>query len=672
MIILSIFISFLIGIKAVEVPILLPFLLFILFKYKKDRKIIFIILIFFILGFLLYFLSRNLYHFGGNTQYFLIIKSRQNYVVAINLSGKYIINQQNNIYEIGDVIKVQGLIKTLENNAIESEFSFTNYLSSLGVYREFKVFKADTIISSFIKVKAFKTNLLSKYQGLSHDLVKAFIFNEREYASDFTITLKSLDLIFLFSTSGMHLNFLVKFSKKIVSLFSANEEVVETIGILIIIPLFIFNLDKFLFYRLFLLFILRKVNKKHLDNYFSNLEVVLFSAFILLFLNINLINQPSFYLSYLISLSIILGRSILYSENKIFEKLKIYGFIMLLLLPYRVNSSFQLSLFSYLLQPLLLPVLSVMFIVSYLSVLTFGGGVGIINNFGNFLYSIFKISDKYTITIPIGKISDFAVVIYFLLLVILVLSLQIKLKPVRNIIISSLLLFYMYQSLPIYESLIQSVTFINVGQGDATLIRKNNSTILIDTGGNIKKDIANDTLIPYFRKNKIFQLDAVIITHNDFDHNGALYPLIDNFKVKRVINTDVFPLTISGLTFYSHNNVANYSEENERSLVLSTNFIDYDWLFMGDASINNEKEIIKNYPNLQVDIVKLGHHGSNTSSSYEFLRHLDPDIAIISAGKNNSYGHPHPSVIKILTEMGIKIRRTDIEGTITISKLRIK
>ena len=88
---------------------------------------------------------------------------------------------------------------------------------------------------------------------------------------------------------------------------------------------------------------------------------------------------------------------------------------------------------------------------------------------------------------------------------------------------------------------------------------------------------------------------------------------------------------------------------------------------MGDAPIMVERNIIKEYPELDCDILKVGHHGSNTSTCKEFVQLVSPDTAIISAGVNNKYGHPHKSVLKILNDANVKIRRTDLEGTITYS-----
>ena len=212
--------------------------------------------------------------------------------------------------------------------------------------------------------------------------------------------------------------------------------------------------------------------------------------------------------------------------------------------------------------------------------------------------------------------------------------------------------------------MISSVSFINVGQGDACLIQKGTTAILIDTGGSIYKDIANECLIPYFKKNQIYDIDLVITTHNDFDHNGALPELVNNFKVDEVVtNKSSFPLSVNGIVINNLNNKI-HDNDNDNTLVLDFKMWDKRFLIMGDASIKVEKEILSYYKNIDCDYLKVGHHGSNTSTSDAFIKKVTPKEAIISVGQNY-YGHPHKSVLDILERNNVKIRRTDLEGTIT-------
>ena len=108
----------------------------------------------------------------------------------------------------------------------------------------------------------------------------------------------------------------------------------------------------------------------------------------------------------------------------------------------------------------------------------------------------------------------------------------------------------------------------------------------------------------------------------------------------------------------------NNDEENEKSLVLYFSVLNIKFLFMGDASSRIEEKIIKKYPNLKCDILKVGHHGSKTSSSDEFIKKVNPKIGVISCGINNKYHHPHANTLRNLKNNKVIIKRTDKEGTI--------
>ena len=186
---------------------------------------------------------------------------------------------------------------------------------------------------------------------------------------------------------------------------------------------------------------------------------------------------------------------------------------------------------------------------------------------------------------------------------------------------------------------------------------------MIDTGGYKSFDMATETLIPFMNKKKITHINALILTHDDFDHSGAKDSLIENFKVDNLLtNKTQFPYKIGDLNI-ENLNTFDFTEENDSSLVLSLEFIGKKFLFTGDASVNTEEKILEKY-NVDCDILKVGHHGSNTSTSEKFLKAASPDEAVISCGAKNYYGHPHKEIIDRLNKYNVKIRRTDIEGTI--------
>ena len=222
---------------------------------------------------------------------------------------------------------------------------------------------------------------------------------------------------------------------------------------------------------------------------------------------------------------------------------------------------------------------------------------------------------------------------------------------------------------PLQEPLTNCVYFVNVGQGDSIIIKNKTHTVMIDTGGNKSFDMASETLIPFMNKKKITHIDALILTHDDFDHSGAKDSLIQNFTVKNVLTEkSQFPYQIGDLKI-DNLNTFNFEEENDKSLVLSLNFMNRKFLFTGDASVKTEEKIMEKY-DVDCDILKVGHHGSSTSSSEKFIKATSPEEAIISCGAKNSYGHPNQEIIDRLNKYNVKIRRTDKEGTICYFSLK--
>jgi beta-lactamase superfamily II metal-dependent hydrolase len=216
------------------------------------------------------------------------------------------------------------------------------------------------------------------------------------------------------------------------------------------------------------------------------------------------------------------------------------------------------------------------------------------------------------------------------------------------------------------------IHFINVGQGDATLIQAHGINVLIDTGGQRHVDIAEEVLIPYFHRYRVRKLDYVIITHPDFDHDGALPSLETQLPIHQIIRDPFISINLGRVMLYNYQHFRELMpEDNDRSLIIGVVYQGCQFLIMGDASVLTETYFLANFPEVKASILRVGHHGSSTSTSPALLTQLESQVAIISVGGTNRYGHPHQEVLKRLQDHRILTRRTDLEGTIRYQTCKI-
>ncbi|MBT0943586.1 MULTISPECIES: DNA internalization-related competence protein ComEC/Rec2 [Streptococcus] len=348
------------------------------------------------------------------------------------------------------------------------------------------------------------------------------------------------------------------------------------------------------------------------------------------------------------------------------------------------------AIFSLAFDTLILPVLTFVFLLSPLVKIT------ALNPFFVFLETIIKFS-KSLIGTPLVFGRPSLGILLLLLLIIGLLYDCYRHKKVAIFLFSIIALLFFQIKHPLENE----VTVVDIGQGDSILVRDvKGQTLLIDVGGKVRfsekkswqKRLADSnaerTLIPYLKSRGIGKIDQLVLTHTDTDHMGDMLEVAKELKIGQVLVSpgsltkpdfvvklrqmktpvhavsagDNLPIMGSHLQVLYPNAVGDGG--NNDSVVLYGNLLGKNFLFTGDLEEEGEEQMMATYPNLPVDVLKAGHHGSKGSSSPEFLDHISPQMALISAGQNNRYKHPHQETLDRFQNQNMTIYRTDQQGAI--------
>ena len=599
------------------------------------------------------------------------LKSKERIIVTYKYTGKVF----NNL-SYGDKIKVTGVLKEPSTNNIFNNFNYKKYLYNKKIYYIIEASKIDKIQNNNNHIYTIKNLLYTRINSLkSSNYIKALLFGDNKLDKEIKTSYQINGISHLFSVSGFHINFITSIIYFYLDRVTYNKKIKYiTVDIFLVLYLLLCNTTSLL--RCTVMNILLSINHLLKLN-IKKIDIVLLTLILCIIINPFIIYDIGFIYSYTISFFLILYKNKYKTNNKLLKIIYISLISFLVSLPINIYTSYEINFLSIILNIIIVPIVSL--ILLPLSLLTL-----IFPILDNILYLITSILEKislYTSNINIFKLilskpSIILIIIYYLV-IILILS-----KKKHYYLIILLLIFH--KTIPLYNSNLEVVMF-DVGEADSMLISTPSKkvNILIDTGRGI--DINN--IIIYLKSIGISKLNYLIITHGDEDHIGGALYLIDNFKVDNVIlnKGDYTELEVELITHlknknikYTNNinkipflnsymyllNTKEFSNENDNSIVTYFEYQKYKFLFMGDSSSKTEEYLINNYNLTNISFLKVGHHGSNTSSSPLFINKITPKVSLISVGRNNFYHHPNKEVLTNLSNS--VIYRTDINKSIKI------
>ena len=640
------------------------------------------------------------------------IRSISNTQVKDNINVK--IYSKSGTYKVGDNISATGSFEPLRTGG-NGDFNERQYYKVRFVDYTFKArdkiiyVNSDTNIRYYLDVIRNKVETIidSAFTPETKGIVKAIITGDSsDIVTDIRQVYSVTGISHILAVSGLHMGLLAGIIMYVLNLFKVNTELRNIITILLLISFSVFTGLRASTIRaciIISIMLLAQVIKRESDT----LNSIAFSAFILIMCNPYYLWDMGFQLSYIITCGIVLGFDIISIEkNKFILAIKSSVIAWAVSLPITAFYFYQVPLSGIIANLIVIPLMP--FVVGG-SLLTIISGIFSYNLsvfFAGNVYVILKVfesickffSNIKPLIIETGKISILCVIfIYTLLFLIRYYKNTVK---YCFAVISCLILVLTSIIYPRFSGDLD-IAMIDVGQGESFIISTSDrKTVLIDGGGNNNK-IGSNTGVkkiePYLKYKGLSDIDMIFITNLNEDHILGIIEILELRNVKTICFNDFVSRDDKYykqiLDVARNNNVDikyikagqifkldertsieciypyegyKKDEDNDTSLVLKLCHGDNSFLFTGDISAKDEMLILKSCIDINCDVLKISNHGSGKSNSFDFINKVNPNIALISYGRNNIYGYPDKSVINMLNKREAEVYSTEEYGTVVL------
>jgi len=595
-----------------------------------------------------------------------IIKQDTYDVLIVRYQGvRYKLNTGLNLYIHGDILYLNGEVKPFRTQTIPFGFDQELYYLSKNIKGYVKIEEIRKVDheTSIFSIRNALGERIADHQSSIY--LKALILGEKAFDDEQNDLFGELGILYLFSVSGMHIYMLLLIMKKIFFYLSLKKGTQDMLTLLIYLVFLYLNGFTFGVMRLIIMFIFKWINERY-ELELTKLDGIQITFFLMVVLNIHWIFHQGVLITYLILNMLYLTEFLYQGQKGYLKRLLMSTLIFLVILPF----SNQVSLLVILTLPLLIMILSgPVFLFSICVIL-----VPELDSFFNVFILQFEFilnsMNQKNFSIHLPHLESYMILIYYAALIYLLRS-----RTLMSVMKRSLIIFMILSS-PFIKFSKPDTTymyFLDVGQGDSIYIENQTCKLMIDSFKYTKS----------FLKNRgVYTLDYLILTHSDDDHIRESTDILKEISVDMLILSayiDDYPsytvpkswlkagdaLTCGNIELTFLSPLKRYLNRNLNSLVFQMEVNDRIFLFTGDIEEVVEEDLVNHYGNLlHSDVLKVAHHGSDTSTSKNFLHHVNPSVAVISVGYENRFDFPSQTVLQRLYENNVVIYRTDLQGTI--------
>ncbi|GGA68828.1 DNA internalization-related competence protein ComEC/Rec2 [Ornithinibacillus halotolerans] len=616
----------------------------------------------------------------------------------------------------GAECQIKGILKSPEGSRNPGQFNYQAYLASNHIHYQFEVSKLEDIachqksnLSILYKIRESLIQTISnRFSNFTSSWIRALVIgDDQDIPEDVIELFQRWGLSHILAISGLHIGLVVGLLYLLTIKINLLTKEKATTLIIVFLPIYaVIAGGEPSVWRASIMILLGLILRK-MKSRFTIIDIISITFILLVLVNRFIIYSVGFQFSFIVTFSIILSKTWLLDSNSyMMQMLKLSFISQFIITPLQMFYFFQFNPLSIFLNLIVVPyftffVIPLMFLFIIMMIVPFL--YPIIDKVFTFIHEeLFLVAlnliDHY-LYFPwyTGYTTPFFFIGYYILLYLLMGRIQGGKKKQAFYFGVMLIVLLLSNVVKPYLTPTGQVTMLDVGQGDAIIIELpfRKGVIVIDAGAKVsfEDNTISDSnysriIKPFLQYRGIQTIDAIFISHEDVDHSGSVPFLIRDFQVEAVIVSDYYQLdstlleeiqnkktelhrvksgqevNIEGKMFKVLSPWVDRNSSNENSLVVQTVLGNKSWLFTGDIEEQAESALLRNYPHLKIDVLKVAHHGSNTSSIPAFISSISPRYALISVGENNRYQHPSEEVIERYKEEGTIIFRTDQLGAI--------